>query len=531
MGSKSSSTAVADPRFGAGRTVAVIGAGISGVCAAAHLQNQGLQVTVFERSSIAGGIWHYDDRVPEDPPYPNQAPSSGDYKLSKPGEFAYSTPPPESQDERDGKGHAAGSESADDLEVRFAPPGPCYAGLKNNISTNVLVSSLGPWPENTEPHVSQEIVEKYIQTLARDQAVDAITHFHARVDEAKKTPDGSKWEIRSVLLVRDASGPRLVERLSYFDLLVVASGHYGMPRIPEIEGLKEWKAAFPEHVIHSKRYRKPHPYQGRNVLVLGAGVSSLDICRELEGVANTTYQSVRGGPFDTPARMLPPNSIRIGEVEKFVLGSPSPGDTQSAAGPPILGTVVLKDGQVLDNIHDVVIATGYVTSYPFLPQLQSDTAPVTEAGEDLVVTSDGRMAHNLHHDIFYINDPTLAFVGVPYYVSTFSLFDYQAQALSRVFAGTARLPPKETMRAAYVKRVQEKGLGRAFHALHLPGQEVGYVRELINWVNEDAKELGGEPMQAPSEAWIKDYDELKAKLALSRLFDKDPVEAEAVQSA
>ena len=40
------------------KSVAVIGAGISGVVAAAHLQKEGVEVTVFERSSAAGGIWY-----------------------------------------------------------------------------------------------------------------------------------------------------------------------------------------------------------------------------------------------------------------------------------------------------------------------------------------------------------------------------------------------------------------------------------------------------------------------------------------
>jgi glycine/D-amino acid oxidase-like deaminating enzyme len=39
------------------RRVAVIGAGISGVVAAAHLLKAGLQVKVFERSHAAGGVW------------------------------------------------------------------------------------------------------------------------------------------------------------------------------------------------------------------------------------------------------------------------------------------------------------------------------------------------------------------------------------------------------------------------------------------------------------------------------------------
>jgi phytoene dehydrogenase-like protein len=38
-------------------TVAVVGAGISGVVAAAHLLRNGLKVTVLERSSGPGGVW------------------------------------------------------------------------------------------------------------------------------------------------------------------------------------------------------------------------------------------------------------------------------------------------------------------------------------------------------------------------------------------------------------------------------------------------------------------------------------------
>jgi ACS family pantothenate transporter-like MFS transporter len=39
------------------RRVAIIGAGISGVLTAAYLKNAGLHVTVFERASVAGGVW------------------------------------------------------------------------------------------------------------------------------------------------------------------------------------------------------------------------------------------------------------------------------------------------------------------------------------------------------------------------------------------------------------------------------------------------------------------------------------------
>ena len=40
------------------RTVAIIGAGVSGVSSAIHLRNAGLDVTVFERGDVAGGVWY-----------------------------------------------------------------------------------------------------------------------------------------------------------------------------------------------------------------------------------------------------------------------------------------------------------------------------------------------------------------------------------------------------------------------------------------------------------------------------------------
>lgn len=516
--------------FGPDRSVAVIGAGISGVCAAAHLLKQGLRVTVFERSSVAGGVWHYDERVPADPPYPNNTPSQGDYRVSQRGEFAYATPPPEPGDDDSDGGSGGGGgvdirgcENVADIEVLFAPPGPCYAGLKNNVPTGLMASALEPWPEGTESFVSQRVFEEYIQRLSRNHGVDAVTLFHTRVDEARKTADGTKWEIRSVRLEKSENGnARLTENVSYVDLLVVASGHYNTPRVPDIAGLRDWKAAYPARVTHSKQYRAPDRFRGQNVLVIGAGVSSLDICRELaDGVASRTYQSVRGGRFDIPASMLPPGVVRVAEVERFVLrGGPYGDKEQLRNAESVPGFVILKDGQILDDIHQVVLATGYITSYPFLPQLHSDTAAITAAGDGLVVTSDGAMAHNLHRDIFFINDPTLAFVGVPYYVATFSLFDFQAQAVARVFAGTARLPSREAMRREYERRVVEKGLGREFHSLWAPGLEIAYVRELADWVNEYAREVGAEPMLPHSEEWKREYDEVKAKIKAIRFSEE-----------
>ncbi|KAK3505356.1 hypothetical protein B0T13DRAFT_36370 [Neurospora crassa] len=496
---QSGSTPNAESRFGKHKSVAVIGSGISGVCAAAHLLKYGLSVTVFERSNGAGGVWKFDERPPEDPPYIYRPPSIGDQQHIPPGAVF------------DG-----GDAKLSNLEVRFAPPSPCYVGLKTNVPTPLMGTTLGNWPEGSPASVSHSAALQYIRSLAKRSGLDAVTEFHTRVEDVRKTSDGSKWRITTLALeIEDgALSARFTEKVRDFDLVVVASGHYNMPRIPQIEGLKGWKDSFPDRVIHSKRYRNPEKYRNQNVLVIGAGVSATDVCKELGEVSHKTYQSTRNGRFDLPASVLPPNAVRVASVQKFVPleakiegEEPTLGNSQ-----PIPGSVVLTDGTILQDIHQIVLATGYIVSYPFLPQLHSDTAVDADPDNELVVTSDGIMTHNLHKDIFYINDPTLAFIGVPYHVATFSLFDFQAQALARVFAGRAKPPTQEDMRREYEKRVEEKGRGRFFHSLVTPGHEIAYVRDLAEWVNGYVKETGGEPMPVHSEEFLTEYQVLKSRL-------------------
>lgn len=505
--------------FGPGSRVAVVGAGISGVTAAGHLLKQGLSVTVFERSSIAGGVWHFDERVTEDPSYPSETPSAGDYKLSSPGQYAYRTPPPESPREGSDQPPPKSPLTGDALEVHFSPPGPCYAGLTNNVPTSLMVSALSPWPEGTEENTTQNNIEGYVQMLARDHSVNDVTHYDTRVDEVSKSEDGKTWTVRTISLEKRNGASQLVEKYWEFDSVVLASGHYNLPRVPDTPGLKEWKSAFKDRVIHSKQYRKPENYAGKNLLVIGAGVSSLDICRELDGIANRIYQSVRGGSYDLPATLLPANSERVTEVVNYVFDSEDPARQSLSSEDPIPGTVVLNDGRVLTDIHYVIVATGYIISYPFLQQLHSDSTPAAEAGPNLLVTAEGDMTHNLHKDIFYIEDPSLAFVGVPYHIATFSLFDFQSQIIARVFAGQAHLPPREVMREEYDGRIRDRGVGRGFHSLRGSGDEIAYVKGLVDWVNRDLEAAGVALMNGHSQKWVDGYWEMKARL--KKIWDFD----------
>ena len=280
---------------------------------------------------------------------------------------------------------------------------------------------------------------------------------------------------------------------------MVASGHYHAPNIPQIPGLAKWKQALPTHVSHSKRYRSHQGFEGLNVLLIGAGVSSLDIAKDLGNTAASVYQSSRGGPYDLPSHLLPLNAARVDGIASF--------DALSASDPcedgRIPGTITLRSGRKLCGIHRVIVCTGYHVSFPFMRDYHSDFVQPEDANETTLVT-DGQQTHNLHKDVFYIPDPTLAFVGVPYHVATFTLFEFQAMALASVLSGTTALPSTVEMRAEYNERLKRKGAGRFFHSLKAKGDEIAYVSDLAAMVNNE-RNKPIVTMKGHSQKWLDAY--------------------------
>jgi cation diffusion facilitator CzcD-associated flavoprotein CzcO len=372
------------------KSVAVVGAGISGVSSAAHLLRHGFEVVVFERSSVAGGIWHFDPRPDREPEYPGADSPQGciipDAAVSA----------EKLREALDGE----------DIALLHAPPGPCYQGLMNNVPTTMMRTTLLQWPQGTPDQVTHHEIEKYVQRLAQETGANDVTLFDTRVEEAVKNALTDKWDVRTKTLVKgNDSNYDFQEREWTFDAVVVAAGHYHVPLIPDVPGLAQWKRKYPNRVRHSKSYRYPHYYKNQNVLLIGAGVSSLDIAKELEGVANKTYQSSRGGKFDLDKSFLPPNSERVAGLKSFKLDEGTIISLESETpGAPIPGTVQLADGRNLHDIHHVIIASGYQTTYPFLTGLESDTIAVDDANDRIIITADKCITHNLHKDIVSSHD-------------------------------------------------------------------------------------------------------------------------------
>ncbi|ORX93343.1 pantothenate transporter [Clohesyomyces aquaticus] len=476
--------------------VAVIGAGISGVVAAAHLRREGVDVTVYERSKVAGGIWVYDERKPLEPEYPSPFPSI----------------PGEDQQKDGSTGHVIEGNS-EVVQLLHAPPGPCYSGLKNNVGTRLLETTLNPFPAGTPDFVSHQVLKNYIQDTAVTTGVHNITIYDTDVRRVWK--DGEKWNLKAATLTHGpVEGLARKEIVQKFDSVVIASGHYHNPKVPDIPGLADWKRAWPDRVQHSKGYRKPEEVLGKNFLLIGGSVSATDIARELGPHAQTIYQSHRNGAFDLPPSLLPENAIRVDQILSFD-APPRREDSNSSSingnrTEPVPATITLKSGRKLCDIHHVIICTGYHMTVPFLSHLHSLTQShsansLPEDVDEKLLVTDGTQFHNLHKDIFYIPDPSLIFIGVPFFTATFTLFEFQAMVIAKVVSGRAKLPAQEKMREEYRKRVGEKGYGKNFHSLK--HREVEYVNEILGWVNEELRGKGEGELKGHSEVWMEAKEE------------------------
>ncbi|KAI4592671.1 hypothetical protein KJ359_010573 [Pestalotiopsis sp. 9143b] len=475
------------------KTVAVIGAGLSGVVSAAHLLNAGLDVTVFERADSAGGAWQFHEETERDPPYPNTRPTIPDWE----------------ELERL-RCEGLGAEVA---ALIFAPPGPTYANMKSRGSEQVMRTSLESWPEGEHAPFDHSVVAAYLQRIARVDKMESQIHFRTRVESVVKNPSDIQWLILTTKFVASSTSYALEKKSWCFDAVVVASGRYGAPRVPDIPGLSCWKHMFPKRVTHAKQYRSPTLFRGKTVIVIGAFISASEITNELISCGAKAYQSGKDTRFDFRISTNNENVEKVSMVAEFIIDTEKKDEVEEDSRAhdldddgAIPGRAVLEDGRVLEDIHHVIIATGYMTEYPFLDHhLQQRYTALEDADDTVITTADGRTVHNLHEDIFYIPDPSLAFIGVSHFASTFSLYDFQAQVLAEVFAGRVKLPLAAVMKADQRHRKCRLLPGTNLNSIFLLDDFV--IRRLMRWANQDLIPGGWEPLTGPDPAWWAAFKE------------------------
>ncbi|KAF1945557.1 FAD/NAD(P)-binding domain-containing protein [Clathrospora elynae] len=425
------------------RTIAIVGAGPSGVIAAKYLRAEKAfdKIVLLEQRSRPGGIWNYtgDQRDEDIFSIPQTDPNKG---LQKP-EWR-----PKDATTNGGQSKING---ANGTTPSFLAP--MYEQLETNIPRSLMRFQGLDWPQDSQLFPKHETVLKYIEDYSADvqhlvQYCTQVTNI-TPVDANSPT---SPWTVTTTNLLTNSS------TTSTFDAVIVANGHFIVPYVPPIPGVQAWNAAHPGRITHSKYYRSAAEFSGKKVVVVGNSASGADLSNQIsEQCTLPLLWSTRSASlFSTTHGAAGGQDTKRREVAPI------------AAFLPETRGVVFEDGQEEHDIDFLVFATGYFYSLPFL----QDVKPA-------LITDGGRVNHTYRH-VFFAPRPSLSFLALPQRVIPFPVAEAQAAVVARVYAGRLSLPCLAEMEEWERGVVEDMGTGRNFHLLNFPKDGV-YINEMSTW--------------------------------------------------
>ncbi|KAJ7929165.1 FAD/NAD(P)-binding domain-containing protein [Mycena leptocephala] len=475
------------------RRVAIIGAGVSGLLAYRELVDAGFeQVKIFERDALPGGIWHYTDETPVEAPIPNDDPKIADYEPSLP---PLGTVLPLEKWYTD---HNDSITTAERWRRHRAPHG-VWKSLTSNVPAPLMHFNGFPFPPGTPWRLPQATLTKYIRSVYSSFGINSNdenrnTSYSTRVELVEKRfdVDGNEqgWRLTLKKFIRlGSSSSKEKWWTEDFDAVVVATGTFNAPNIPNIPGLVGWSQRFPGSILHSREYRHPEMFANKSVLIVGAGTSATGISADIHPFVKHNYLSLRpsGDLFGLIDSTTPLDFLNLlPQGVKIVVGI----DRFHASN----SMIELSDGTLLTDIDHIIFSTGYQYTFPFLPQYHnSSIGNHEEAPEGCTqpLVTDGSHYRSLYRDFIYIEEPTLGFMNMNLNTVTWSFGEYFAVALAKIWSGTAMLPNQEEMWKSYRKAIVARGgYGKGVLFFSFRGDSE-YITFFSAWLNSAAFEFGG----------------------------------------
>ncbi|RLN87079.1 hypothetical protein BBJ28_00017926 [Nothophytophthora sp. Chile5] len=332
-------------------------------------------------------------------------------------------------------------------EAADAPSSVLYKSLHTNLPTSIMHLKGFPFAEGLPSYPSHADVLDYLQSYAKNYGVDEFVLLKTSVMSVSKV--GNVWKICATSEDKGAYEEE-------FDRVVVCNGHFNKPSLAAIKGIEHFSGV----ISHARSYRTPKSYRNKRVLVIGRGPSGQDISLEL---AQSGVKEVVVAAFD-----FDPNAVD--EKDTRVL---KPAVDHIAED----GTVVFADGSSIASPDEIMHCTGYLyTVSDFFPsELLYPKTPVSPTGvsseiaADLcAVTTEGVAVAPTYKHLFAIEDPTAAFIGLPFANLPFLCFELQAKWVAHVFDGSVSLPSQEEMYEDFYAHA--RGLDGSVRKLHSLGE-------------------------------------------------------------
>ncbi|KAF2731870.1 FAD/NAD(P)-binding domain-containing protein [Polyplosphaeria fusca] len=302
------------------RTVAIIGAGPSGLVAAKYLRAEKAfdEVVIFEQRASSGGIWNYT------PHHTNE------------DLFHIPQTNPRGLNQEPAWIHKANGCNGENKAVSFLSP--IYERLETNIPRGLMGFQDLDWPPECQLFPEHGVVLDYIKDYGKEfQSLIRYETQVVNVEPADESPVGS-WRVKT----RDLRSNKTHQHV--YDAVIVANGHFIVPNIPNIADIQEWNNRYPDTISHSKYFRTPEVYAQKKVVV--------------PLIWSSKSTSMLKPAPDPKKKEVPP-------ISRFI---------------PETRSVQFEDGTVETDVDAIVFATGYFYSLPFLqdvrPELITDGSHV-----------------------------------------------------------------------------------------------------------------------------------------------------------
>lgn len=151
--------------------------------------------------------------------------------------------------------------------------GAVWQSMRTNISKFTCAFSDFPWPKESATFPKASEMLEYLRNYTKTHGITQYIHFNSTVKNVDKdTSQHNKWIVKS-----EEDGKITSES---FDAVVVATGIFNTPVIPEIPG------SYHGVISHSKDYKSPQGFVGKKVLVVGNSFSGTEIAADISNLAS-----------------------------------------------------------------------------------------------------------------------------------------------------------------------------------------------------------------------------------------------------
>lgn len=356
---------------------------------------------------------------------------------------------------------------------------PMYQGLETNVPRTLMTFKDFPYPDDVSLFPTHDKIKQYLEDYAADISGCIMLNSEvAKVTKVKKSSQ-PKWKVDVANTVKGVKMTSV-----YFDVVIVATGTSNEYNFPPDLDWESWEKANPGTILHSRDFRGAEDFKDKEscsqipemlltriqkVLIVGGGPSYFDIAQRI-----SSY--VKGDIIVSTKAPLPmlstKNQLNLSKPTNLL---------------PMERGVKFEADEAQYDIDNIILCTGYRYGYSFIPKLK--------------LSKKGMRLCDVWDQMFWIPDPTLAFVGLPKMSAIFTVVEAQSAYIARALAGRISIPTisnmhrelEHEMRNRQKLRASTKAAENGFHNFNYP-QDKDYVNKLSQacWI-ADKENLGNKP--------------------------------------